>query len=71
VSIKQKKSPEEKARKKMKAYSYVSLVQGKIMTHTSWVECERRVKGVKNVKFKKAVSAEDERVIIGTWNIHE
>lgn len=67
VSTKSKKSPEEKARQKMKAYSYLSLVGGKLMRHTTWAECEKRVKGVKGTKFKKAVSADDERAIIKEW----
>ncbi|MEK7568929.1 MAG: RNase H family protein [Patescibacteria group bacterium] len=69
VSTKSKKSPEEKARQKMKAYSYLSLVGGKLMRHTTWAECERRVKGVKGTKFKKAVSADDERAIIKEWGV--
>lgn len=66
-SPKQKKSPEEKARQKMKAYSYLSLVGGKLMKHTTWAECEKRVKGKSGVKFKKAVNADDERAICRAW----
>ena len=39
------------------------------MRHTTWAECEERVKGVKDTKFKKAVSADDEREIIKAWGI--
>jgi ribonuclease HI len=53
----------KKSHSKAKAYSYVSLVDGKLMVHQSWVECEARVKGKKGVHFKKALSAEDERAI--------
>lgn len=67
TSQKQKKSSEEKARQKMKAYSYLSLVDGKLVKHATWAECEKRVKGVKGVKFKKSVSAEDEQAIIKDW----
>lgn len=66
---KNKKTPEEKSRQKMKAYSYLSLVNGKLKKHTTWAECEKRVKGVKDTKFKKAVSAEDERAIIKMWGV--
>lgn len=69
TSEKQKKSPEEKARQKMKAYSYLSLVNGKLMKHTTWAECEKRVKGVKGVKFKKAVSADDEKAVAKSWGL--
>ncbi|MEX0672835.1 MAG: ribonuclease H [Candidatus Paceibacterota bacterium] len=51
------------ARKNMKTYSYVSMVDGEIETHSSWDECKKRVHG-KNAKFRKAVSAENEREII-------
>ncbi|MFA6494131.1 MAG: ribonuclease HI, partial [Candidatus Paceibacterota bacterium] len=58
--VEQKKDrSESRAHSKAKAYSYVSLVDGKIMTHQTWAECEARVKG-KKAKYKKAVSKEDE-----------
>jgi len=66
---KSRKSPEEKARQKMKAYSYLSLVGGKLVRHATWAECEKRVKGVKGTKFKKAVSADDERAILRAWGV--
>lgn len=50
-----------------KAYSYVSLVDGKIQIHKTWAECEARVKGVR-AKFKKAVSESDERGILAEWS---
>jgi ribonuclease HI len=49
-----------------KAYSYVSLVDGKVMTHQTWAECEARVKG-KKAKYKKAISKEDEESIVNEW----
>lgn len=49
------------------AYSYVSLVDGKIQIHKTWAECETRVKG-RPARFKKAVSAEDERKIIADFS---
>ncbi len=63
------KSPEAKARQKMKAYSYLSLVNGKLMKHTTWAECERSVKGMSGTKFKKSVSADDERAILNSWGV--
>ncbi len=63
------KSPEEKARQKMKAYSYVSLVKGKLYKDATWSECEKRVKGVSGVKFKKSTSAADERAILNSWGV--
>ncbi len=51
---------------KGKAYSYVSAVDGVVMVHKTWEECEKRVKGAKGARFKKALSAEDERELIAT-----
>ncbi len=61
------KSPEEKMRQKMKAYSYLSLVKGKLYKDVTWSDCEKRVKGTSGVKFKKSVSADDERAIMKAW----
>jgi len=55
-----------KDRAKQKAYSYLSLVGGVVVKHTTWVECEQRVKGQK-AKFRKSLSAEDEAEIIASW----
>ncbi len=55
----------------VKAYSYLSLVNGKLMKHTTWAECEKNVKGVKGVKFKKSISSDDEREIIRGWGVSE
>ncbi|OHA15037.1 MAG: ribonuclease HI [Candidatus Taylorbacteria bacterium RIFCSPLOWO2_12_FULL_43_20] len=51
-----KKSDREKNRK----YSYISMVDGKIMVHDNWDECEKRVKGVSGAKYKK-ISSETEK----------
>jgi ribonuclease HI len=52
------------------AYSYLSLVDGKLEKHKTWAECEKRVKGVKGgVKYKKALNAEDEIKIIKEWGL--
>ncbi len=53
----------------VKAYSYLSLVDGKLMKHTTWAECEKRVKGVKGTKFKKSTSSADESAIIKSWGV--
>lgn len=56
-----------KSRKGAKAYSYVSRVDGEIKVHSTWAECEARVKG-KAARFKKALSAEDEEQIIAEFS---
>ncbi len=50
-----------------KAYSYVSMVGGIITTHDTWAACEQRVKGVKGARYRKALSAEDEKVIFAEF----
>ena len=52
---------------KTKAYSYLSLIGKKIEKYKTWAECEKKVKGVKGVKYKKALSAGDEQKIIKEW----
>ena len=61
------KKSKTKSNSGVKAYSYLSLVNGKLEKHTTWAECEKRVKGVRGTKFKKSISAEDERTIIASW----
>jgi ribonuclease HI len=60
---KQSKKKSSRTKSKLKAYSYVSEVDGKIEIHKTWDECEKRVRG-KKARYKKAVSQEDERKII-------
>jgi len=47
-----------------KAYSYVSLVDGKIHTDKTWAECEKRVKGKKGVKYKKVFTKDQEEELV-------
>lgn len=58
----------ERAKDKGKAYSYLSLVNGVLRIDKTWKECEKRVKGVKNAKYKKSISPEDEKRIIEEWS---
>ena len=61
-----------KAKKKsssLKAYSYLSLVDGTLQIHKTWAECEARVKGVRGARFKKSVSASDEAEIRKEWGV--
>jgi ribonuclease HI len=52
---------------KAAAYSYVSVVNGQPQRHSTWAECERRVKGVSGAKFKKTMSADNEAEILASW----
>ncbi len=68
LSLPIKKTGNEKSfSKKKKAYSYLSLVNGELKIHKTWLECEARVKGQSSVKFKKSISIEDEKKIIAEW----
>ncbi len=54
----------KKSHSKAKAFSYISKVDGKISVHSSWVECEARVRGKSGTLYKKAISKEQEMEII-------
>lgn len=60
------KRSEARKRQSLKAYSYVSLVNGEVKVHQSWSECEVRVKGQK-ARFKKALSAAEEEQIVADF----
>lgn len=49
--------------------SYLSLHNGVVMRHSTWTECERRVKGQSNAKFKKAKSTQEEMDILQGWGL--
>jgi ribonuclease HI len=68
VKKENKKSTLRQAQGK-KAHSYLSLVNGKLHKDKTWAECEKRVKGVKGTKYKKSISAENEKEIIKEWGI--
>jgi ribonuclease HI len=63
------RSPSSKARSKGPPYSYLSVVDGQFARHTTWAECERRVKGRAGARFKKAMSSADEAAIKREWRI--
>ena len=50
-------------------YSYLSVVDGQLARHTTWADCERRVKGRAGARFKKAMSESDESAILREWGI--
>lgn len=54
---------------KEKPLCYLSLVGGALERHADWAACEARVKGQRGAKFKKAMSAEDERAILRQWGL--
>ncbi|MBX4210593.1 ribonuclease HI [Candidatus Parcubacteria bacterium] len=54
----------DKARSKAEAYSYVSSIDRIVQIHKTWNECMKRVNGVSNARFKKALSEIEEKQII-------
>jgi ribonuclease HI len=52
-----------------KAFSYLSYVDGKLERHRTWAECERRVRGRSGARYRKAVSAADEKSIVEGWGL--
>lgn len=66
-----KRPPGSSSSRKSKAaaFSYLSAVDGQVMRHATWAECERRVKGRSGARFKKALSAEDEKQILAGWGL--
>lgn len=51
------------------AYSYVSIVVGKIHIDKTWAECEKRVKGKSGAKYKKVFSKVEEQDLIALWSL--
>jgi ribonuclease HI len=49
--------------------SYLSLVDGQLMRHTTWPDCEARVKGRSGARFKKAANRQDELAILQAWGL--
>jgi ribonuclease HI len=57
------------SRSKGTPYSYLSVVDGQLARHSTWADCERRVKGRAGARFKKAMSQADEAAILRAWKI--
>ena len=64
VGVPTKKSSKNKS----PAYSYVSMVDGKINIDQTWDECKKRVHG-KKALFKKSISKEDEGNIVKLYKV--
>jgi ribonuclease HI len=64
-----KRSGSSSSQPRRAAHSYLSVVDGQPMRHTTWADCERRVKGRSGARFKKAISAADEVAILRAWQV--
>lgn len=61
------KATKSKSSGNKKAYSYVSMIDGVVKTHATWAECEARVKGKTNARFKKVFSKEEEDALVKSF----
>jgi ribonuclease HI len=48
---------------------YLSMIHGNLEKHTTWAQCESRVKGVAGAKFKKVSTPEEEATIKKKWGL--
>ena len=64
-----KRTPAAARKDKGTPHSYLSVVDGKPMRHSTWAECEQRVKGRSGARFKKAMSPGEELSILRGWQI--
>jgi len=64
-------APPRPARKAAPGVSYLSLVDGIVARHTNWPDCERRVRGARGARFKKAHSPSEEHKIVAAWGLPE
>jgi ribonuclease HI len=69
TSVPQRSGSSSSRSTKAAAYSYLSLVDGALSRHTTWAECEARVKGRSGAKFKKAANAAEETAILQSWGV--
>ena len=58
-----------KSRSRGKAYSYVSCVNREVHIDKDWATCESRVKGKRGVKFRKALSKDEEDSLVKEWKV--
>jgi ribonuclease HI len=49
--------------------TYLSLIGDQLMRHATWDECQGRVHGVPNARYKKANSAADELATVRAWGL--
>lgn len=52
-----------------KALGYLSYVDGELRRHSSWTDCEKRVKGKPAAKYRKYTSTTEEQEILKSWGL--
>jgi len=48
---------------------YLSLLEGRLERHSTWKECEARVKGRSGARFKKVRSDAEEQALLEAWGL--
>lgn len=48
---------------------YLSLVQGQLMRHASWDECQQRVHKVSGARYKKVTSLAEAQAVLHSWHL--
>ncbi len=64
-----KETKPKKNKNNTPAYSYISLVDGKVHTDKTWAACEKRVKGTKGAKYKKVFSKDEEISLVQDYTL--
>ncbi|HSE56473.1 MAG TPA: RNase H family protein [Candidatus Paceibacterota bacterium] len=67
VTVKQ--AAPKKKKNDAPAYSYVSLVNGKVHVDKTWGSCEKRVKGAKGARYKKVFSRAEETALVQDYTL--
>jgi ribonuclease HI len=68
IQEEQEDIPFERSRRPS-SVSYISLVDGIPARHSTWGDCELRVKGVKGARFKKVRSPTEAQEVFATWGV--
>jgi ribonuclease HI len=63
-----KKSSSQKSKKSGTVW-YVSFVGGVLERHSTWADCERRVKGASGARYKKVSSDSEESECLKAWGV--
>lgn len=64
------KVPELKSKaEKKKAVAYLSYLDGEVVRHSTWPQCDARVKGRSGAKFKKLMDLSEEKALLAEWGL--
>jgi ribonuclease HI len=69
VPTSEPKKAKKGSKNSKKPYSYLSLIQGELIRHDSWTDCENRIRGQSGARFKKAMTPEEEAQILAKWGV--